>query len=52
MHVVIVGGGVLGAMHAWLALNRGHDVLQLDREPAARRASVRNFGLIWVSWRA
>jgi len=52
MRVVIVGGGVLGTMHAWHAVQRGHDVLQLEREPAARGASVRNFGLIWVGGRA
>jgi FAD dependent oxidoreductase TIGR03364 len=49
--VVVVGGGVLGAMHALQALDRGHEVVQLEREPVARGASVRNFGLIWVSGR-
>jgi FAD dependent oxidoreductase TIGR03364 len=49
--VVIVGGGVLGTMHAIAARRRGHDVIQLDRELEARGASVRNFGLIWVSGR-
>jgi FAD dependent oxidoreductase TIGR03364 len=39
-------------MHAWQALARGHEVVQLEREAAARGASVRNFGLIWVSGRA
>jgi len=52
MRVVIVGGGVLGTMHAWQALNRGHDVVHLEREADARGASVRNFGLIWVGGRA
>ncbi|MCO1575064.1 TIGR03364 family FAD-dependent oxidoreductase [Crossiella sp. SN42] len=52
MRVLIVGGGVLGTMHAWQALSRGHDVIQLEREPEARGASVRNFGLVWVSGRA
>ena len=51
MRVLIVGGGVLGTMHAWHALRRGHEVRQLEREPEARGASVRNFGLIWVSGR-
>jgi len=49
---VVVGGGVLGTMHSWFALERGHHVVQLEREPAARGASVRNFGLVWVSGRA
>ncbi|RZQ63108.1 TIGR03364 family FAD-dependent oxidoreductase [Amycolatopsis suaedae] len=52
MRILIVGGGVLGTMHAWTAVQRGHDVVQLEREPEARGASVRNFGLIWVGGRA
>jgi FAD dependent oxidoreductase TIGR03364 len=50
--VVIVGGGILGTMHAVSARQRGHEVVQLEREPDARGASVRNFGLVWVSGRA
>jgi len=49
---VVVGGGVLGTMHAVAARRRGFDVVHLEREPEARGASVRNFGLIWVSGRA
>jgi FAD dependent oxidoreductase TIGR03364 len=49
--VVIVGGGVLGTMHAVMARRRGFEVVQLEREPEARGASVRNFGLVWVSGR-
>jgi FAD dependent oxidoreductase TIGR03364 len=49
--VVIVGGGVLGTMHAVMARRRGFSVTHLEREPEARGASVRNFGLIWVSGR-
>ena len=45
--VVIVGGGVLGTMHAVEARRRGFEVVQLEREPEARGASVRNFGLVW-----
>ncbi|WP_026361129.1 TIGR03364 family FAD-dependent oxidoreductase [Amycolatopsis nigrescens] len=52
MRILIVGGGVLGTMHAWQAVERGHDVVQLEREPEARGASVRNFGLVWVGGRA
>ncbi|MEJ2856972.1 MULTISPECIES: TIGR03364 family FAD-dependent oxidoreductase [unclassified Saccharothrix] len=52
MRVLIVGGGVLGTMHAWQAVERGHEVVQLEREPEARGASVRNFGLVWVGGRA
>jgi FAD dependent oxidoreductase TIGR03364 len=50
--VVVVGGGVLGMMHAVQARRLGMHVVQLEREVAARGASVRNFGLIWVSGRA
>ncbi len=48
---VIVGGGVLGTMHAVAARRRGFEVVQLEREGEARGASVRNFGLVWVSGR-
>jgi FAD dependent oxidoreductase TIGR03364 len=50
--IVVVGGGVLGTMHAHAALSRGLDVVHLEREAAPRGASVRNFGLVWVSGRA
>jgi FAD dependent oxidoreductase TIGR03364 len=50
--VVIVGGGVLGMMHAIQARQRGLDVVQLEREAGPRGATVRNFGLVWVSGRA
>jgi FAD dependent oxidoreductase TIGR03364 len=48
---VIVGGGVLGTMHAVAARQRGFEVVHLEREAEARGASVRNFGLVWVSGR-
>ena len=50
--VVVVGGGILGSMHAWMARRRGHAVVHIEREAEARGASVRNFGLVWVSGRA
>lgn len=50
--LVVVGGGVLGTMHAWHGVRRGMDVVHLEREAAPRGASVRNFGLVWVSGRA
>ena len=50
--VVVVGGGVLGMMHALQAHSRGMHVVHIEREPAPRGASVRNFGLVWVSGRA
>ncbi|RDH80611.1 TIGR03364 family FAD-dependent oxidoreductase [Mycolicibacterium moriokaense] len=50
--MTIVGGGILGTAHALEAVARGHQVVQLEREPEARGATVRNFGLVWVSGRA
>ncbi|MEU6419035.1 TIGR03364 family FAD-dependent oxidoreductase [Streptomyces spiralis] len=52
MKVTVVGGGVVGTMHAWQAVERGHEVVQIEREAEARGASLRNFGQIWVSGRA
>lgn len=52
MRVTVVGGGVVGTMHAWQAVQRGHQVVQIEREHEARGASLRNFGQIWVSGRA
>lgn len=52
MRVTIVGGGVLGTMHAWQVIERGHSVTHLERDAEPRGATVRNFGLVWVSGRA
>jgi FAD dependent oxidoreductase TIGR03364 len=49
---VIVGGGILGTMHAIEACRRGWEVVHLEADAGPRRASVRNFGLIWISGRA
>lgn len=52
MRVTIIGGGILGTAHALEAVQRGHHVTHLEREVEARGATVRNFGLVWVSGRA
>lgn len=48
---VVVGGGILGTWHAWDLRRAGFEVdhLEADGEPIS--ASVRNFGLVWVSGR-
>jgi len=50
--VVIVGAGILGTMHAVLSRRAGWHVTQIDADVEPRSASVRNFGLVWVSGRA
>ncbi|MGO9150739.1 MAG: NAD(P)/FAD-dependent oxidoreductase [Acidimicrobiales bacterium] len=50
--VVVVGGGILGTMHAVFAVRSGATVIHLDRDEQPVGASVRNFGLVWVSGRS
>lgn len=50
--IVVVGGGILGTMHALEAVRQGFKVVHLERDLVPRGASVRNFGLVWVSGRA
>jgi FAD dependent oxidoreductase TIGR03364 len=50
--VVIVGGGVIGTMHAWRLVKRGIQVVQVERDARPTMASVRNFGLVWIGGRA
>jgi len=51
MKVVIVGGGIIGTMHALLAVDAGYSVVHVERDAAPLSASIRNFGLVWVSGR-
>jgi FAD dependent oxidoreductase TIGR03364 len=51
MKILVVGGGIIGTAHARAALKEGHEVIHLERDSTPQSASVRNFGLIWVSGR-
>ncbi|RDC61850.1 TIGR03364 family FAD-dependent oxidoreductase [Adhaeribacter pallidiroseus] len=44
--LIIVGAGVLGAFHAYFALQQGLKVLLLEKDPRPTEATVRNFGQI------
>mgnify|MGYP006266620549 CR=1 FL=1 len=48
---IIVGGGIIGTMHAVLAAEKGLAVTHLERDAKPQSASIRNFGLVWVSGR-
>src|SRR3954471_3008468 len=45
--IAIVGAGIVGLAHAYMALKKGYKVVLFEREQFAIGASVRNFGLIW-----
>ena len=51
MKILVIGGGIIGTSHARAALKAGHEVVHVERDLTPQSASVRNFGLVWVSGR-
>lgn len=45
--IAIVGAGIVGLALAYHYAKSGHQVRVFEKDPAARSASIRNFGLIW-----
>jgi D-amino-acid dehydrogenase len=51
MKVIVLGAGIIGTSTAWHLLDRGHDVVVVDRQDAAaRETSFGNAGQISVSY--
>ena len=51
MRGVVVGGGIVGTWHAFELVEAGFTVDHLEAGAGPVGASVRNFGLVWVSGR-
>jgi D-hydroxyproline dehydrogenase subunit beta len=47
--LAVVGGGILGLAHAYVAARSGQRVVLIERDRSANGASIRNFGFITVT---
>jgi len=47
--LAVVGGGVIGLAHAYVAAKAGKRVAVIEKDPRANGASIRNFGFITVT---
>ena len=50
--IAVVGMGIVGLAHAYVAAKAGRRVIVIERDPRANGASIRNFGFITVSGQA
>jgi len=50
--MAVVGGGILGLAHAYVAARAGQRVAVIERDPRANGASIRNFGFITITGQA
>jgi glycine/D-amino acid oxidase-like deaminating enzyme len=50
--LAVIGGGVIGLAHAYVAARAGKRVVVIEKDPRANGASIRNFGFITVTGQA
>lgn len=47
--IAIIGSGIVGLAHAWMAARNGLKAVVIDKDPFCQGASVRNFGFVTVT---